>query len=202
MKNKKVARILELFAFLCFFLLFSGLLYFLYKPIVKPYNRILIEAVPDYVFRVKKIVKWGVQGESIILLARGAVPNQLNSFKVNGFFLHANIIPVVAIFLASYAAFFARFKEKWWKKLLYILISLFILFLTHLLHLILNCIVTTPYLSFQPNSFLAKLSQENITLLYEVVFYIRVFLEQIGRMVIPFFLWAFFCLRHVLKRAE
>jgi len=177
MKKIRLRKILQLVIFLFSFLFLTIPVYYLYEPMVEPYNKVLIQLVPNQVFKIKKIIAYSVKGSDIFLYTRGNVPNKITQHSVNGLFLHANIIPVVAIFLATYIVFFASFNVAWYKKVFYFLASLFFI-IGH-------------------GSFLAQISNGRVLMLFGFLEKIRIFFEQVERMIIPFFLWAIFCLRYV-----
>jgi len=197
MKKIRLRKILQLVIFLFSFLFLTIPVYYLYEPMVEPYNKVLIQLVPNQVFKIKKIIAYSVKGSDIFLYTRGNVPNKITQHSVNGLFLHANIIPVVAIFLATYIVFFASFNVAWYKKVFYFLASLFLLFATHVAHLILDCLAVTPLFIIGHGSFLAQISNGRVLMLFGFLEKIRIFFEQVERMIIPFFLWAIFCLRYV-----
>jgi len=196
MNKIKLRKVLQLVIFLFSFLFLTVLVYYLYEPMVEPYNKLLIKLVPSQVFEIKNIIAYSVKGEKIFLYTRGRL-GKISMYNINGLFLHANIIPVVAIFLATYIVFFASFNVAWHRKVFYLFASLFLLFATHLVHLILDCLAITPFFVFERSSMLAELSKGNVLMLFRFLEKIRIFFEQVERMIIPFFLWAIFCLKYV-----
>jgi len=106
--------------------------------------------------------------------------------------IHSNVSLLISLFLATSGISIL-------KKIKYILISFFILFLSHFCHLYLDIItIYPPTIVFSKSYLIFKLK----LLFFKTLALAFIFWEQLGRWFFPFILWIIFTFRYFVKSQE
>lgn len=132
---------------------------------------------------------FSTDGKFLLIITDSLALSQQKVARLDGYSLAMNVLPLTGLFWSSPGLTIG-------KRVLFYLISLAILYCTHIAHIYLDLLLLKPPVVL-PIGY--KIVIYGKILMYAVLWIFTIFWEQAGRMFFPFLLWLLFAYRYFPK---